>query len=115
MQGIRRTIKRRRLECKTDYKSRFGLLKSGKMRLVVRKTNRYILLQIVQSEGAQDKVMINLSSKELLEKGWPKSLEGSLKSLAAAYLAGMLLAEKSKKSKIGEVMENSVDRVAVRQ
>lgn len=84
-----KTPRRRRLEAKTDYKARLSLLKSGRARLVVRKTNKYVIVQIVKSEVAQDKVICGASSKILLSKGWPKELEGSLKGLAAAYLTGM--------------------------
>jgi len=91
-----RTIRRRRREAKTDYKARFAMLKSEKPRLVVRKTNRYIVVQIVKSDIAQDKALARASSKDLLQKGWPKEKSGSLKSLQAAYLTGILLAKKSK-------------------
>ena len=91
-----KTIRRRRKESKTSFKKRFGLLKSGKSRLVVRKTNRYIIIQIVETTVAQDKVLLTLSSKELLENNWPKEKSGSLKSLHAAYLTGFLLAKKTK-------------------
>ena len=86
-----KTIRRRRLERKTDYKSRLALLKSDKPRLVVRKTNRYIIAQIVQSEIAQDKTSLIVNSKDLLQKGWPKEPSGSLKSIPAAYLTGLTL------------------------
>lgn len=86
-----KTVRRRRLEAKTDYKARLGLLLSGKPRLVVRKTNKYIIAQIVESEGAQDKVSFGVNSRELLSKGWPKEATGSLKSLQAAYLTGIML------------------------
>jgi large subunit ribosomal protein L18 len=97
-----KTQRRRRRERKTDYHARFAMLKSGKRRLVVRKTNKYILAQVVESEVAQDKVIARASSKDLLAKGWPKEKEGSLKSIAAAYLTGMLLAKKLKTSKGGD-------------
>jgi large subunit ribosomal protein L18 len=97
MKGVSRTIKRRRKEGKTDYKARRRLLISGKPRVVVRKTNRYIVSQIVISRYAQDKVEVNLSSKELMNYGWPKEKEGSLKNLTAAYLSGILMAKKSNK------------------
>ncbi len=83
--------KQRRLEGKTDYKARIALLKSGKPRLVARKTNRYIIAQIVETKAAQDKVTLSFNSKTLLSKGWPKDKEGSLKSLQAAYLTGFML------------------------
>lgn len=90
-----KTIRRRRLEKKTDYKARLALLKSEKARIVVRKTNRYIIAQLVQTDIAQDKVVIALSSKSLLEKGWPKEKQGSLKNLAACYLTGLLIGKLS--------------------
>ncbi|MFH1425772.1 MAG: 50S ribosomal protein L18 [archaeon] len=91
-----KTQKRRRRQAKTDYKARLALLKSEKPRVVVRKTNRYILAQIVESKLAQDKVITRVSSKDLLQKGWPKEKKGSLKNLQAAYLTGFLLAKKTK-------------------
>jgi len=94
MKGIGRTIKRRRKENKTDYKARLGLLKSGKNRLVIRKTNRFIIAQIVGSNIAQDEVIIGVNSKELISKGWPKEKIGSLKNLQACYLTGFLLGKK---------------------
>jgi len=89
-----RTIRRRRKEAKTDYKSRFALLKSEKPRLVIRKTNNYIIAQIVTSAIAQDKVIASFSSKDLLRIGWPKEKKGSLKSLPAGYLTGFMLGKK---------------------
>ena len=104
MKGIKRTTRRRRREGKTDYGARIKFLKSKKPRVVVRKTNRYIIGQIVVSEISQDNVVASVNSKELLDKGWPKNLKGSLKSLPACYLAGFLLGKKS-----GEFKEGILD------
>lgn len=101
MKGIQRTLRRRRKESRTDYKARLHLLSSGKARVVFRKTNRYLMGQIVTSEIAQDKVLCNVSTKDLISYGWPEKLSGSLKSLPAAYLLGCLLASKSKEVKSG--------------
>ncbi len=103
---MHKTQKRRRVEYKTDYQARFSFLKSEKPRLVVRKSNRYIIAQIVQSNLAQDKVIASVNSKQLLEQGWPKEKEGSLKSLHAAYLTGFFLA-KNVKGKVKEVFLDS--------
>ncbi len=81
---------KRRKQGKTDYKARLGLLKSGKPRVVVRISNRYITTQYVKSEEAQDKVLVTVNSGELTEYGWPESMKGSLKSLTAGYLTGFL-------------------------
>lgn len=97
MKGIRRTIRRRRKEAKTDYVARLGMLKSKKPRIVVRRTNQYIVAQLTSSRLAQDKVDIAVSSKDLIAQGWPAKLHGSLKGLAAAYLTGKLLASKMPK------------------
>lgn len=91
-----KTIKRRHKESRTDYKARLAMLKSGKPRIVVRKTNRFIIVQLVESKLAQDSTMAYVTSKDLLSFGWPKEKLGSLKSLPAAYLTGMLLAKKLK-------------------
>ncbi len=91
-----RTQKRRRRECKTDYKLRLSLLKSPKPRIVIRKTNKYLVVQAVESVEAQDKVIKGVSSKNLISLGWDKKFVGSLKSVPAAYLTGKLLAKELK-------------------
>lgn len=91
-----KTQYRRRKENKTDYNARLGMLKSGRPRIVIRKTNKYVILQLVVSDIARDKVVVSANSRELLEKGWPKEKEGSLKSISAAYLTGLLFAKKCK-------------------
>jgi len=98
-----RTQRRRRREAKTDYKARFSMLKSEKPRLVVRKTNKFIIAQIVDSEIAKDKTLVRMTTKDLLNKGWPKEKAGSLKSLPAAYLLGFAIG-KNFKDKIKEAI-----------
>ncbi len=89
-----RTLKRRRRENKTDYKARRILLTSGLPRIVVRITNKYFILQAVESNEAQDKVIATVTSKELLKNGWDEKMAGSLKSIPAGYLTGLLLAKR---------------------
>lgn len=93
---MQRSLRRRRHEHKTDYKARLALLESGKPRIVVRKSNRYILVQAVTTSGAQDRVIASITSKALLKKGWPAANAASLKSLPAAYLIGFLFAQQLK-------------------
>jgi len=92
--------RRRRLERKTDYVARFSFLKSKKPRIAARKTNKYIIAQIVETRIAQDKTIVGITSKYLLGKGWPKDKEGSLKSLPAAYLTGYALGKMAIHKKI---------------
>jgi large subunit ribosomal protein L18 len=91
-----KTIKRRRLECKTDYVLRLNILKSKLQRIVIRRTNKYFIAQIVDSVAAQDKVILGVTSKDLVDHGWDSKAVGSLKSIPAGYLTGYLLAKKAK-------------------
>ncbi len=100
---MKRSVRRRRLEARTDYKARLEMLKSGKPRVVIRKTNRYVIVQIVTSNLAQDQIIFGTSSKVLLTKGWPEAQAGSLKSLSAAYLTGLFVG-KQVKEKVKEAI-----------
>jgi len=99
--------KRRRQEGKTNYTKRLILLKGNVPRLVVRKSNKYLLLQIVESVHAQDKVLVSVSTKDLLKNGWPVDKAGSLKSLGACYLAGLLLGKKASEKVKGKIILDS--------
>jgi len=85
-----KTQKRRRKQGKTDYKKRMNLLKGLRPRVTFRKTNRYLVVQYILSNEAQDKIVFGITSKKLLKYGWPKNFEGSLKSIPASYLTGYL-------------------------
>jgi large subunit ribosomal protein L18 len=86
--------KKRRRENKTDYKLRLKLLTSKKKRIVIRKTNKYFVIQLIESIESQDKIIAGITSAELMEKGFDKKFAGSLKSIPAGYLTGMLFAKK---------------------
>jgi len=88
-------FKRRKLG-KTNYHHRLSLLKSGKPRLVVRKSSRYIRAQIVVYSPKGDKVVATAVSKELTERGW----KYSTKNLPAAYFTGVLCGARAKKAKV---------------
>jgi large subunit ribosomal protein L18 len=83
---------RRRRESKTDYFARKKLLEGNMPRIVVRKTNRYVIAQLVESREAQDKTICLANSKELVKYGWPEKY--SIKNITACYLTGMLLGKK---------------------
>jgi large subunit ribosomal protein L18 len=97
---MRLLSKRRRIENRTNYTKRKKLLESEVPRIVLRKSNKYITLQLVESESAQDRVLESAFSKELLDYGWPEARIGSLKSLPAAYLSGFLFGKKLEAKKI---------------
>ncbi len=77
---------RRRREGKTDYKLRLGLVRSGKPRAVVRTSNKYVYVQIVEAQPSGDVVRASASSKELAKLGW----KGGTGNLPSAYLTGAL-------------------------
>jgi len=104
----RKLDKRRRLESKTNYTKRLLLLKGDSLRLVVRKTNKYLILQIVESDNAKDKVLHTVNTRDLLKQGWPKDKSGSLKSLAASYLAGLLLGKKAGEIKKTVILDSGL-------
>jgi len=95
-----KTPKRRRKENKTDYSKRIKLLKSRIPRLIFRKTNKYVIIQYVESVEAQDTVITGMTSKDLMKYDWPKKLEGSLKSIPASYLTGLLMGRKITKENL---------------
>ena len=94
-----KTLKRRRKENKTDYAKRLKLLKSETPRIVFRKTNKYLIAQYIVSEETKDKVEIGITSKVLMKYEWPENFKGSLKSIPAAYLIGLLIGKEIIKNK----------------
>lgn len=92
-----RTIKlRRQREGKTNYRKRLGLLKARKPRLVVRSSLKNMVVQLVNYHPQGDKVIVSAHSRELVKLGW----KASRSNIPAAYLLGVLLAQKAKASKI---------------
>ena len=78
---------RRRREGKTDYRSRRALVLSRLPRLVVRRTLKHIIVQIVKAEVAGDRVVVSAHSRELAKTyGW----QGDCGNVPAAYLTGLL-------------------------
>ena len=91
---------RRRREGKTNYQKRLELLKGRKERLIIRKSNTQIILQIATYHPDGDKVLVTVKSSELKKKGW----KYSTKNIPAAYLAGLMLAKKAKEHNIKEAV-----------
>ncbi|KAI9826419.1 MAG: hypothetical protein M1819_007382 [Sarea resinae] len=91
---------KRRRAGKTDYYARKRLITQAKnkynapkYRLVVRFTNRDIVMQIVSSEIVGDKVFCSAYSHELKKYG----IEHGLTNWAAAYATGLLIARRALK------------------
>ncbi|MCS7126718.1 MAG: 50S ribosomal protein L18 [Aigarchaeota archaeon] len=96
LKTLKRVPPRRRREGLTDYRARLKLVKSGLPRLVIRKSNRYIQVQIVKSKAGGDETLLTVTSKHLLKYGW----RAGTKNLSAAYLTGLLTGVLAKKKNI---------------
>jgi large subunit ribosomal protein L18 len=84
------TLKRIR-EGKTNYHKRSSLLLSKKKFITIKVTNQNILTQIIEPLITGDKVITSAHSTNLQKIGW----KGSLNSLPACYLTGLLLGKKA--------------------
>ena len=89
----KRTITyRRRREGKTNYKRRLILLKSRKLRLVIRKFNKNIISQVIEYHPEGDKIIASSHSNELKKYGW----KFNMGNVPASYLVGLLIGKKAK-------------------
>jgi large subunit ribosomal protein L18 len=87
----RYTLKyRRRREGKTNYKKRISILKSGKRRLVIRKSLTSIYIQLIEFKLEGDRIAASSSGAELKKIGWSHSTG----NVPAAYLIGLLAGKK---------------------
>jgi large subunit ribosomal protein L18 len=84
------TLKRIR-EKKTNYHKRSSLLISKKRFITIKVTNQNILTQVLEPSITGDKVITSAHSTNLAKLGW----KGSLNSLPACYLTGLLLGKKA--------------------
>ncbi len=84
--GLVKTPHRRRREAKTDYKKRLKLLKSGKLRFVVRRSANNMQCQLIEYRKEGDIVVASANSKQLDKFGW----KGNTGNIPSAYLTGLL-------------------------
>jgi large subunit ribosomal protein L18 len=81
---------RRRREGRTNYHVRYKLILSKKPRVVVRKSNSAITLQLVLAEQTGDRTLLTVNSRALKDFGYTFS-KGNL---PAAYLTGLIFGKK---------------------
>lgn len=91
---------RRRRSGRTDYRHRKALLKGGKLRAVVRRSNKHTRIQFVDYESGGDKVVASAVSTELVKLGWTHSGRSS----AGAYLTGYLAGKRAREKGIEEAV-----------
>lgn len=98
--GPRYRVKpRRQREGKTDYRKRLKLLKSRKIRMVVRKSIKNTQIQFIEYKETGDNIIATANSKELIDKyNWKYSTS----TTPAAYLTGLLAGKKAKDKGIKE-------------
>lgn len=99
-QGPRYHVKpKRQRDGRTDYRKRLGLLKSRKIRIVVRKSLKNMQVQFVEYNPKGDKVLVSAASNELIKNyNWKYSAS----TTPAAYLTGLLAGKKAKEQGINE-------------
>lgn len=91
---------RRRREGRTDYRQRLRLLKSGRARLVIRRSLNNMVCQIVRYGPKGDSVIATADSRELEKSGW----KGHSGNIPASYLTGYLCGLRAKKAKVSSVV-----------
>jgi len=91
---------RRKAAARTDYRLRLRLLRSRKPRLVIRRSNKHLLAQLVNYTPDGDHVITTASTQQLRKLGW----NAGCGNTPAAYLLGLLIAKKAKEKKVGDVV-----------
>ncbi len=92
---------RRHREGRTDYRRRLRLLKSRKIRIVVRKSLKNISVQFVEYNPEGDKIIISVLSSDLVKDyKWKHSVS----TTPAAYLTGLLAGKKAREKGVKEGM-----------
>jgi large subunit ribosomal protein L18 len=97
---IRIVAHRRRREGRTNFHKRLSLVKSGKKRLVVRKTANSLICQVVDYRHRGDVTLVSATAKELSAFGW----KGGAGNLPGSYLVGYLCAVRAKDKNINEAI-----------
>jgi large subunit ribosomal protein L18 len=89
---------RRRREGKTNFAKRLALIKGGKTRMVVRRSNSGVLVQFVDFDPKGDKTVVTVCGAHL-SKGykWPAK-----RNVWTAYLAGLMAGKLAQKKGVKE-------------
>ncbi len=91
--GPRHHVKlRRHRDGRTDYRRRLNLLKSRKIRIVIRKSLKNIKVQFVEYNPKGDKILVSAVSNELIKNyNWKYSTA----TISASYLTGLIAGKKA--------------------
>jgi len=91
---------RRKREGKTNYNKRLSMLKGSKLRLIIRRSNKNIVAQIVEYSPSGDRILMSCHSNELKKLGWKYSRNNT----TACYFVGLMLGAKAKAKGIHELI-----------
>lgn len=90
---------KRRREKRTNYRKRLALIKSGKIRIVIRRSLSNIIVQFVDYDAKGDKTLVSAFSTELKKYGWTRT-----GNVPGSYLTGLLAGKRAKGKKIEEAI-----------
>jgi large subunit ribosomal protein L18 len=82
---------RRKTEGRTNYKRRLALLVSRRYRAVVRKSLKYVQVQIVEYQPDGDVILVSAHSRELKKLGF----DYAQSNIMTSYLTGLLCGKKA--------------------
>ncbi len=89
---------RRRREGKTNFAKRLALVKGGKTRMVVRRSNKGIVVQFIDFDPKGDRTLLTVSGTHLAKLyKWP-----SRRNVWTAYLAGLMAGKMALKKGVKE-------------
>jgi large subunit ribosomal protein L18 len=95
---IFRVAFRRRREGKTNFAKRLALVKSGKTRMVVRRSNAGIVVQFIDFDPKGDRTLLTVNGRHLAKQyQWP-----SKRNVWTAYLAGLAAGKLAQKKGVTE-------------
>jgi len=89
---------RRRGEGRTNFAKRLALVKSGKPRMVVRRSNKNVVVQFIEFDPKGDRTLLTVTGAHLAKKyNWP-----SKRNTWTAYLAGLMAGKLAHKKGVSE-------------
>lgn len=89
---------RRRREGKTNFAKRLALVKSGKPRMVVRRSNKHVRIQFVEFDAKGDRTLLTVDDASLKKNfNWP-----SRRNVWTAYLTGLYAGREAGKKGVKE-------------
>lgn len=91
---------RRRRDGKTNFAKRLALIRGGKTRMVVRRSNKGIIVQFIDFDPKGDKTLLTLSGTHLSKTyQWP-----SKRNVWTAYLVGLMAGKVAQKKGVKEAI-----------